>query len=90
MGSPDPEEPDGPRVQLTAAHSRAGAVAFWEEFTRRAPDLADGRTPVIVTFERRGMPTVWRLRVGGFGDIAQAHGWCARAKSRGMACWVAV
>jgi hypothetical protein len=90
MGSPDPEEPDGPRVQLAAAQSRAGAVAFWEEFARRAPDLVDGRTPVIVTFERRGMPTVWRLRVGGFGDVAQAFGWCSRAKSRGMACWVAV
>jgi cell division septation protein DedD len=75
-------------VQLVAAGSEAEARAHWAAFVQRLPDLAEGREPFILPFERPGQPTVWRLRAGGFASAAEAQAWCDRLRARGAACWV--
>jgi hypothetical protein len=80
--------PGGPQVQLVAAGSEAEATAHWNGFAQRAPDLAEGRSPLVLAFERPGLPTVWRLRVGGFESAGAAGAWCGRLRARGIACWV--
>lgn len=92
--SPRPSAPpaggrDGPRVQLVAAGSEAEARAHWASFVQRLPDLAEGRVPQILGFERPGQATIWRLRVGGFTDAGEAGAWCDRLRARGGTCWVA-
>jgi hypothetical protein len=79
----------GPHVQLVAAGSAAEARAHWSGLVQRLPDLAEGRTPHILAFERAGQATIWRLRIGGFGDAGEARAWCERLRARGGNCWVA-
>ncbi len=79
---------DAPRVQLVAAGSEAEARAHWGSFAQRLPDLAEGRVPHVLAVERPGQAPIWRLRVGGFADAAEARAWCERLRARGGNCWV--
>lgn len=75
-------------VQLAALDNEPAAHAEWSHLSRQAPSLLDERTPVIVRVPR-GDKAFFRLRVGGFVSLADAHQFCGKAKASGIACTVA-
>jgi hypothetical protein len=52
------------------------------------PDLLGGRQPVVQKTEHDGR-TYFRLRTGGFADIAQATAFCAQVRAKGGGCQLA-
>ena len=74
----------GVQVQLAALTTQAAARAAWTQLTQRSPVLMDGHPPAITPVQRNG-ETLWRLRVGGFADIAAATAWCVRLRAKGGA-----
>ncbi len=72
-------------VQLAAVDSAGAAQTEWQRLAKRMPDLLGDRQPVVQKAERDGR-AVWRLRTGGFLDIADATAFCARVRAKGGAC----
>ena len=72
-------------VQLAALDSEGAARTEWQRLAKRMPDLLGDRQPVVQKAERDGR-AVWRLRTGGFMDIADATSFCARVRTKGGAC----
>lgn len=75
----------GALVQLAAVDSEGAAQTEWQRLAKRMPDLLGDRQPVVQKAERDGR-AVWRLRTGGFADIADATAFCARVRAKGGAC----
>lgn len=75
-------------VQLAALSSEGGAKTAWTSLSKRMPELLGGRQPVYVKAERDGK-VFWRVRTGGFADVAAARGFCDRVRAKGGACTVA-
>ena len=75
-------------VQLAAVDSEPAAKAEWQRLAHKYGDLLDGRSPTISKIEHAGK-IFWRVRTGGFGDVAQAEQFCARVKAKGGGCSVA-
>lgn len=75
-------------VQLVAVQSEGAAQAEWQSLRQRHPDLFGARQPVITRTERDGR-TFWRVRTGGFTDLADARGFCDRVRAKGASCMVA-
>jgi hypothetical protein len=78
----------GTTVQLGSLPTEQAARAEWERLRRRAPDLFKDRTPGITRAVVNGT-TYWRLRTGGFADIAAATAFCTAARQQGAACALA-
>ncbi len=78
----------GTLVQLAAVDNEHAAQAEWQRLAKRMPDLLGGRRAVVQRAERDGH-TVWRVRTGGFADIAEATGFCTRVRAKGAACSLA-
>lgn len=78
----------GPVVQLAAVDSEQVAQAEWQRLAKRMPDLLNDRRPLLQRADHDGH-VVWRVRTGGFADIAEATGFCARVRSKGGACSIA-
>ncbi len=78
----------GAMVQLAAVDSEAAAAAEWQRLQKKAPDLLADRRPVVQRAEHDGKP-VWRIRTGGFADIAEATAFCARVRAKGAGCSLA-
>jgi hypothetical protein len=76
------------RVQLGALTSEEAARGEWDRLARRHPDLLGAFRAQVVRFEREGQAPLFRLRTGGFADIAAANGFCEQARARGMPCTV--
>ena len=76
------------QVQLAALGSEAAARAEWANLTRRFPDLLGNHQPSFSKTERNGK-MFWRVRTGGFADMAQATGFCERARAKGATCSIA-
>ena len=77
-------------MQLAAAVSpRRRRKTEWERLAKRMPDLL-GQQPAggFSKIEHDGK-TFWRLRTGGFSDIAQATAFCERVRAKGGGCSVA-
>ena len=75
-------------VQLAALDSEQAAMNEWRRLARRMPELMASRHPAVTKAERDGK-TFYRLRTGGFGDIAQATAFCTQVKSSGGGCTIA-
>lgn len=78
----------GPVVQLAAVDSEQVAQSEWQRLSKRMPDLLGDRRPLLQRADRDGH-AVWRVRTGGFADIAEATSFCARVRSKGGACAIA-
>ncbi|HTW26395.1 MAG TPA: SPOR domain-containing protein [Acetobacteraceae bacterium] len=76
------------RVQLAALGSEQAARTEWQRLSRRMPHLLDGRSPEILRYDHDGH-VFWRLRTGGFADIAAATVFCEHVRSKGGDCTIA-
>ncbi|MEO3473726.1 SPOR domain-containing protein [Roseomonas sp. CAU 1739] len=76
------------RVQLGALTSEEAAQSEWERLARRHADLLGAFRPQVVKFERDGQATLYRLRTGGFADVAAAQSFCEQARAKQMPCTV--
>jgi hypothetical protein len=75
-------------VQLAAVDTEQVAQAEWQRLARRMPDILGDRRPVLQRAERDGK-AVWRVRTGGFADVADATAFCARLRAKGASCTIA-
>ncbi|BDG72723.1 SPOR domain-containing protein [Roseomonas fluvialis] len=76
------------RVQLGALTSEEAARGEWDRLARRHADLLGAFRPQVVRFEREGQATLFRLRTGGFADVAAANGFCEQARARSIPCTI--
>lgn len=83
-----PRRADGlVQVQLAAVGSEAAAQPEWNRLRARMPDLLGDHALVVSRGERDGQP-FWRVRTGGFADVAAARGFCDQVRARGFTCFV--
>jgi hypothetical protein len=75
----------GTVVQLAAVDSEQVAQSEWQRLAKRMPELLGDRRPILQRVEHDGR-AVWRVRTGGFADIAEATSFCARVRSKGGSC----
>jgi len=83
-----PQAAKGTFVQLAAFSSEAAAKGEWRRLETRMPQLFNRHRPDVSKTERDGR-IYWRLRTGGFGDVAQATAFCERVRAKGAGCSVA-
>lgn len=76
------------RVQLGALTSDEAARGEWDRLARRHPELLGEFRPQVVRFEREGQSTLYRLRTGGFADVAAAREFCEQVRARQVPCIV--
>jgi hypothetical protein len=75
-------------IQLAALSSEESAKSEWQRISKRWPDLFGGRSPAFQKVDHEGH-VVWRLRVAGFSDTAQAKAFCDQLHARHANCAVA-
>ncbi|MGH7049599.1 MAG: SPOR domain-containing protein [Acetobacteraceae bacterium] len=75
-------------VQLAAMSSREGAMREWQRLQAAWPNLFNAREPLVEKVEVDNH-TFWRLRTGGFADIAEATRFCATLRAKGSGCTIA-
>jgi hypothetical protein len=73
------------QVQLGALATEDAAKTEWDRLVARIPDLGAFQ-PRIIRLDREGQPTLWRLRTGGFADLAAARSLCEAVRTRGGNC----
>ena len=78
----------GALVQLAAVTSEEAARSEWQRLEKRMPDLFGHRQPAFSKTERSGH-ALWRVRTGGFSDVAQATAFCERVHAKGASCSIA-
>jgi hypothetical protein len=86
--SPPVAAAKGTLVQFAALGSEEAARAEWTQLNKKIPDLLGGRQANFSKTERDGK-VYWRVRTGGFADMAQATSFCERARAKGAACSIA-
>lgn len=75
-------------VQVASVESEAGAAAEWARLSRKMPELLGERSPLVQRAEAGGH-AVWRVRTGGFADVAAATQFCVKVRARGAGCSLA-
>ena len=75
-------------VQLAAVGTEQGAQAEWQRLAKRMPDVLGDRRLVLQRADRDGK-AVWRVRTGGFADVADATAFCARLRAKRASCTIA-
>ena len=88
--APAPRAPEagGTMVQLAAVETQAAATSEWARLAKRMPELLGERHAVVQRADRDGH-AVFRVRTGGFADVAEATGFCTKVKAKGGACTIA-
>lgn len=76
------------QVQLAAMNSEQGARREWQRLQAALPSLFDQRQPLVEKVEVDGH-TFWRLRTGGFANVAAATEFCANVRAKGNGCTIA-
>ena len=74
------------KVQLAALPTEEGARAEWQRLLHRMPQLLGGREPAVSRLDRADGKVFWRLRTGGFTDIADATAFCSKVRAQGFGC----
>lgn len=74
-----------PQVQLAAVSTEPEAMTAWQRLKARMPNLLARRQPMFIKVAQ-GDQTFWRLRTGGFADVADAETFCAQVRAAGGAC----
>ncbi len=86
---PPPSAPVGRvTVQLGALETEAQGRAEWDRLAKRMPTIFASRQPLFQRADSAGH-TVWRIRTGGFADMAEATSFCTQVKAKGGACSLA-
>ncbi len=85
---PLPPLASGTMVQIAAVDSEAAANTEWTRLQHKMPDVLGDRRPVIQHAEHDGK-AIWRIRTGGFADIADATAFCAKVRAKGAGCSLA-
>jgi SPOR domain len=75
-------------VQLAALNSQDAAMRAWQGLQNEFPALFDSRQPLVSKVDVDGH-TFWRLRTGGFANIAEATSFCAAVRAKGKGCAIA-
>lgn len=75
-------------VQLAAVSSEHAAQGEWHRLQKRLPDLLEGRRLALQHADRDGK-TVWRIRIGGFSDVAEATAFCGKVRAKRENCALA-
>jgi hypothetical protein len=75
------------QVQLAAVGAETAVQQEWNRLRTRMPDLLGNHTLVVSRGERDGQP-FWRVRTGGFADVATARSFCEQVRARGFTCFV--
>ena len=78
----------GTQVQLAAVETEAGARGEWQRLARKYPDMLGSRQLAVQKTEANGK-VMWRVRTGGFADIAEATSFCGKLKAKGAGCSIA-
>jgi hypothetical protein len=87
--APEPQAaPTGTVVQLAAFESREAAEEDWGRMAEKMPGLFNGHRPDVTSATLAGR-TIWRLRTGGFADIATATEFCGQVRAQGGDCSIA-
>jgi hypothetical protein len=77
-----------PLVQLAAVGSEEAAHSEWQRLEKHWPDLFGHRQPAFSKTDHGGR-ALWRVRTGGFSDVAQATAFCERVRAKGAGCSIA-
>ena len=75
-------------VQLAALDTHAAAELEWSRLCRSHPALFSRRAPQVEPIDHDGR-TLYRLRMGGFANAADANAFCAQARAQRVACTLA-
>ena len=78
----------GTQVQLAALDSEQAAKAEWQRLSHKLPGLLSSRQPAVQRAEHDGK-VIFRLRTGGFTDVAAATAFCTQVRSKGAGCSIA-
>lgn len=78
----------GAQVQLAAMDSEKAAFDEWARLDKKMPGLLGARKPVVERTAIAGRP-MYRLRTGGFADLAAASGFCEQVREQGGECSIA-
>lgn len=76
------------QVQLAALSSEQSALHAWQHLQTSFPALFGSRQPLVEKVQVDGH-TFWRLRTGGFANIAEATHFCAAVRAAGSGCTIA-
>ncbi len=82
------QAPRGAQVQLAAMDSEKAAFGEWARLDKKMPGLLGARKPMVEKTAIAGRP-MFRLRTGGFADIAAASGFCEQVRAQGGECSIA-
>ncbi len=80
--------PGGISVQLAAFESEQAAEQDWGKMAEKMPSVFNGHTPDVQRAALAGR-TVYRLRTGGFQNLAAATAFCAEVRANGGDCSIA-
>jgi hypothetical protein len=83
-----PVVPGNTQVQLAALGSEQAAMVEWQRLTHKMPVLLNDRHPAVLRSEFDGK-TYFRLRTGGFTNIAEATAFCEQVRAKGVGCALA-
>ncbi len=83
-----PAVPGNTQVQLAALGSEQAAMVEWQRLTHKMPVLLNDRHPAVLRSEFDGK-TYFRLRTGGFTNIAEATAFCEQVRAKGVGCALA-